>query len=208
MADGDGDGDGDGENDSVPLGDGDGLGSLGDGDGLGCEGEGLGDVTVGVGVAVGVGVGEGCDGVRVGEGCDGDGDGLVWLGVGDTYVEGDTDGEGAGGTDGGADTTGEEDDDADCRLGVTVQLKLTEPEPPDGYVAVTVTRYVPVAAGNMAPLISPVPSIDRPGGRPAAVNCGDCPSAALIEGTCNSIAVPAASSWLPGSSSRTTAARK
>jgi hypothetical protein len=60
----------------------------------------------------------------------------------------------------------------------------------------------------MVPLISPASLIDRPGGRFEAVNCGDCPVAALSELTCNWIAVPGASCWLPGSTSRTAALRK
>jgi hypothetical protein len=60
----------------------------------------------------------------------------------------------------------------------------------------------------MVPLISPLPLIARPGGRPDAVNCGDWPSAALSELTCRWIAVPGGLSWLPGSTSRTAALRK
>jgi hypothetical protein len=60
----------------------------------------------------------------------------------------------------------------------------------------------------MVPVISPLLLIDKPGGRSDAVNRGDCPSAALSDVTCNRIAVPAASRWLPGSSSRTAAWRK
>jgi hypothetical protein len=60
----------------------------------------------------------------------------------------------------------------------------------------------------MVPVISPLLLIDRPGGSPAAANCGACPSAALSEVTCNWIAAPGASCWLPGSSRRTAAWRK
>jgi hypothetical protein len=51
---------------------------------------------------------------------------------------------------------------------------------------------VPDAAGEMVPLISPLLLIDKPGGRFAAANRGDCPSAALSDVTCNWIAAPAA----------------
>jgi hypothetical protein len=87
-------------------------------------------------------------------------------------------------------------------------VKLTEPVPPDGYVAVTVTPYPPDAADDMVPLISPSLLIDRPGGRFDAAKPGDCPAAALSDLTCNWIAVPGASCWLPGSSSRTAPSRK
>jgi hypothetical protein len=56
--------------------------------------------------------------------------------------------------------------------------------------------------------MSPPELIDRPGGKPVAVNCGDCPSAALSELTCNWTESPAALRWSPGSSSRTAALRK
>jgi hypothetical protein len=44
----------------------------------------------------------------------------------------------------------------------------------------------------MVPVISPLPLLDKPGGRPEAANRGDCPSAALSDVTCNWIAVPTA----------------
>jgi hypothetical protein len=72
---------------------------------------------------------------------------------------------------------------------------------------VTVTPYVPDAAIDMVPLISPSPLIDRPGGRFDAVKSADCP-AALSELMCSWIEVPGASCWLPGSSGRTAPSRK
>lgn len=87
-------------------------------------------------------------------------------------------------------------------------MKLTEPVPLDGYVAVTVTPYVPEAWDDMVPLISPLPLIDRPGGRFDAVKSGDCPAAALSDLICNWIVVPGASRWLPGSSSCNAERRK
>jgi hypothetical protein len=44
----------------------------------------------------------------------------------------------------------------------------------------------------MVPVMSPLLVIDKPGGKPDAANCGDCPSAALSDVTCNWMAVPAA----------------
>jgi hypothetical protein len=75
-------------------------------------------------------------------------------------------------------------------------------------VAVTVTSYEPDAASDMVPLISPELLIDKPGGRFDAVKSGDCPAAALSELTCSWMAVPGASCWWPGSSSRTAPSRK
>lgn len=114
----------------------------------------------------------------------------VGVGVGVGVGDGDGDGEPEGNAD------------------VTAQRKLTEPAAPLGDVAAMVTWYVPDAADEMVPVISPLLLIDKPGGRFGAVNCGDCPSAALSDVTCNRIAVPSASCWLPGSSSRTAAWRK
>jgi len=73
---------------------------------------------------------------------------------------------------------------------------------------VTVTPYVPDAAIDMLPLISPSPLIDRPGGRFDAVKSGDFPAPAFSELTCSWIVVPGASCWLPASSSRTAPSRK
>jgi hypothetical protein len=94
---------------------------------------------------------------------DGDGEGLLGLGLGD--------GGGAG--------------------AVTFQVKVTEPVPPDGFLAVMVTAYSPRAPAGMVPLIRPLPLIDRPGGRPVAVKAGACPAVALSDLTCSWSAVPA-----------------
>jgi hypothetical protein len=67
---------------------------------------------------------------------------------------------------------------------------------------------VPDAVDAMVPVISPLLLIDSPGGRFDAANCGDCPSAAFSDVTCNWIAVPTAFCWLLGSSRRTAAWRK
>ena len=124
-------------------------------------------------------------------------------------VDGDT----VLGEDAGTGSLGDGDGDADGDgdgdgVPVTVQLKLTEPVPPDGVVAVMVTACSPVPAAVMVPVIRPLPLIDRPPGRPAAVNAGGCPAAALSEPTCRRIAVPASASCAPGSSSRTMARPK
>jgi hypothetical protein len=75
---------------------------------------------------------------------------------------------------------------------VTVQVKLTEPAPPDGVLAVTVTVCLPAAEAEMVPVIRPRPVIDKPRGRPAAVKAGGCPAVACSDLTCSRIAVPAA----------------
>jgi hypothetical protein len=152
--------------------------------------EGLGAVSVdgdsvgGGGESVGGGSEEGEE-----EGGGGDGDGEVDGGgsVGSGGIEG-------GGCDEGGefDGDGERDGGGDGRLDVTVQLKLTEPASRPGYVAVTVTPYVPEAVFAMVPVINPLPLIDRPGGRCDAVKCGGCPAAALSDLTCNRTAVPGA----------------
>jgi hypothetical protein len=164
---------------------------------------------VGVGVGESDGDGE-SDGVGDAE-SDGDGEsesvgdaGSDGAGVGDS----DGDAESDGGSRKGGDGDEGGDSDGDGWLDVTVQRKLTEPVAPDEDVAVTVTSYVPAAVDEMVPVISPPLLIDKPGGRPDAANCGDCPSAALSDVTCNWIAVPAAFRWLLGSSRRTAAWRK
>jgi hypothetical protein len=208
---GDTDADGDAESDGDGAGDAD-AESDGDGDG---EGEG--------GVGVGVGESDG-DGESDGAGdAESDGDGAVdgesesvgvagsdGAGVGDS--DGDAGADGDAESDGGREGGGDGDEDGDSAgdgwLGVTVHRKLTEPVAPDEEVAVTVTSYVPAAVDEIVPVISPPLLIDKPGGRPDAANCGDCPSAALSDVTCNWIAVPAAFRSLPGSSRRTAAWRK
>jgi len=143
---------------------------------------------------------------------DGDGGGEDGDGGGEEDGEaeegGEEDGEAEGDGECDGDGEGEGDGGGGGRLDVTVQVKLTEPMPPDGSVAVTVTAYLPDAADDMVPLISPLPLIDRPGGRSDAVQRGGCPAEALSDLTCNRIVVPCASCWLPGSSSRTAARRK
>jgi hypothetical protein len=137
-----------------------------------------------------------------GEGdADADGDGVA-------DGDGDGDGDGADGADDGGADDGDGEGEGD-RAGLpdaTVQKNLTEPGTPDGYAAVRVTGYAPDAADAMVPVMSPLPLIARPGGRPDAVNCG-CWPAALSELTCNRITVPGASCWLPGSTRRTAARR-
>ena len=209
-ADGDGDADGDGE-------------SVGDADvepdGVGEDGE-VGEVGESVGDADAEADGDGDgDGDADGDAeADGDGDGDT---DGDAEADADTVGDGDTDTEAGGDAEADDDSkngdgdgragvdrDGDGWLGVTVHKKLTEPAAPDGDVAVTVTSYVAAAVGEMVPVISPLLLIDKPGGRFDAANCGDCPSAALSDVTCNWIAVPTAFRWLPGSSRRTAAWRK
>jgi hypothetical protein len=187
VGDTDADGDGEGEG-GVGLGESDGDGES---DGAGdAESDGDGAVD---GESESVGV-AGSDGAGVGDS------------GGDAGADGDA--ESDGGREGGGDGDEDGDSDGDGWLGVTVHRKLTEPVAPDGEVAVTVTSYVPAAVDEIVPVISPPLLIDKPGGKPDAANCGDCPSAALSDVTCNWIAVPAAFRSLPGSSRRTAAWRK
>jgi hypothetical protein len=128
---------------------------------------------------------------------------------GDADADGDADEDTDSGGDGWLDVTVLDVTVLDAAvLDVTVHRKLTEPVAPDEDVAVTVTSYVPDAAGEMVPVISPLSLIDKPGGRSDAANCGGCPSAALSDVTCNWIAVPTAFCWSLGSSRRTAAWRK
>jgi hypothetical protein len=144
--------------------------------------------------------------------CDGDGEG-----EGDGEADGDCEPDASCDDDGEDEAVGDAGDGdgeaagdgaGEAGLFVTVQVKLTEPVPPDGFIALTVAAYRPEADGEMVPLISPSALIDRPGGRLAAVKSGDCPAAALSDLTCSWIVVPAAFCWLPGSSSRMAARMK
>jgi hypothetical protein len=194
-ADGDTDGDGDADGDAHAESDTDGDGD-GDTDGAtepdgGAESDGGGSA-----------------GAEPDGGAESDGGGSAGAepdGVGES-AGGSRNGDGDGGEGGDGDEGG--GSGGDGWLDVTVQRKLTEPVAPDEDVAVTVTSYVPDAVGDMVPVISPLLLIDKPGGRSDAANCGDCPSAALSDVTCNWTAVLTAFCWLPGSSSRTAACRK
>jgi len=132
-----------------------------------------------------------------GDGVSVEGDGVPVEGGGDEDGsegggEEDGDGDGDGECDADGDGDGERDGGGDGRLDVTVQVKLTEPASPPGYVAVTVTPYLPEAVLATVPVINPLPLTDRPGGRCDAVKCGGCPAAALSDLTCNRTAVPGA----------------
>jgi hypothetical protein len=187
-------GDGDREGESGALGDAD----VGDGEGAS---EAVGDADVGDGTGDGE---PGGDVVGVVEDADGDAGGEDAVGdpVGDAVGDGDAavvrgDGEAEG------------DGEADGWLpGRTVQLKVTEPLPPDALTAVTVTSYLPLAFAEIVPLISPLALIVRPGGRSCAVYCGAWPRAAFSDAICSVTCAPGALCWLPGSSSRIPELRK